>query len=42
MIKETLSSLVQDVIDGNENPLKAFAILKEVEKHKKMFSTNQR
>ena len=35
MIKETLSSLVQDVIDGNENPLKAFAILKEVEKHTK-------
>lgn len=33
MIKETMSSIVQDVIDGNENPLKAFAILKEVEKH---------
>lgn len=33
MIEEKLSQLVQDVIDGNEDVLKAYAILKRHEDH---------
>lgn len=32
-IKETTAELVQNVLDGVENPLKAFAILSDLEKH---------
>ena len=32
-IIRTLSSLVQDVQDGNENPLRAWAVITEIEKY---------